>query len=110
MYLRKERYGNVVQHFNFNMPFYWNKDEYPYTIIDKRTGETITKIGSKWSHVDSLHKEIEVESSWRDYFASIGDNKQSNKSYHRAQALKRKLSEVIQMEKEKLSQQQYNKK
>jgi hypothetical protein len=101
MYLRKERYGNIVQHFNFNMPFFWNKDEYAY--IDKKTG--ITKIGSKWSHVESLHKEIEVESSWRDYFASIGDNKQSNKSYHRAQALKKKLFEVIQIEKEKLSQQ-----
>jgi len=93
MIFKRERYGEIVQHFNFNMPFKWNRDNF-----------------HDWTHEESVNKEIELESSWRDYFASIGDTKQSNKSYHRAQALKRKLLEVKQQSLEKKnSYKQYTK-
>lgn len=88
MVLRKEKYGKVIQHFNFNMPFTWNREKF-----------------NDWSHVESLHKEIEVESAWRDYFTANGNNKEANKSYWRAQALKKALNSAIQKEQEKLSQQ-----
>lgn len=93
MVFKREEYGSINQHFNFNMPFKWNRIKF-----------------NDWNHVESLYKEIEVESSWREYFTAKGNYKESNKSYWRVQALKKVLNSAIQKEKEKLSQQRYIKK
>lgn len=103
MILSKEKYGKVIQLTNFNMPFYWNEEKRFYTRTDRVTGEKTKKLTSKWSESEALLVDIEKESMWRDYFAAKGDNKQSGKSYYRAQALKQRLLLVEEKEKERFN-------
>jgi hypothetical protein len=104
MILNREKYGKVVQMYNFNMPFEWNKRLFYNTRYDRETKQQVQFIDSNWSYVEFLRKEIEMESMWRDYFAQNADNKQSNKSYYKAQALKQKLILAESKENQKYSQ------
>lgn len=82
-------YGNVVSPItNFSMPFHWNREFH----IDKHGNQ----VSFDWTKEESLLKEIEKESMWRDYFTAKGDQKESNKSFWRAKALKDKLEKVKQ--------------
>ena len=83
-FIRKE-YGDVVSLHNFNMPFYWNKEH-----KEVKTKDANYFI-STWSTKESIMKEVEKESMWRDYFTAKGDRKESNISYHRAQAFLKKI-------------------
>ena len=73
MRFKREYYGPIKQEFKFNMPFHWNNDE------------------GYWTELERFNKRLEMESDWRDYFASSGNKTQSNKSYFRAQDIKRKI-------------------
>ena len=109
MILRREKYGRVIQFFNFNMPFEWNKQIVYSQRYSKELKKEVNVTESNWSYVEFLKKELEVESMWRDYFAGIADNKQSNKSYYKAQAIKQKLIEAEARENQKYSQTIINK-
>ena len=69
------KFGEVISpSVNFNMPFKWNRES-----------------EFDWSEKESLLKEIEVSSMWRDYFTAKADKKHANESYWKAHALKEKI-------------------